>query len=123
MVFDNLGGRIASHLARHWSRYLMYGATTAVGVAAAALLHRVPPTRGRKVVGHLGFIAVAVAICMLAPHDYQDVIFSPAGAAVARLKLLAACALARLERGEVVRDPTAAAAREREALDQCERLV
>jgi len=83
MVFDNLGGRIASHLARHWSRYLMYGATTAVGVAAAALLHRVPPTRGRKVVGHLGFIAVAVAICMLAPHDYQDVIFSPAGAAVA----------------------------------------
>lgn len=61
-------------------------ATTAlVMIGAAMWLHHVPPTRGRWLSAHAVFAGAVVAILLLTPNAYQDMLFSEAGVAVVTL--------------------------------------
>ena len=62
-----------------------WAATALVMIVAAMWLHHVPPTRGRWMSAHAVFASAMVAILLLTPAAYQDMLFSEAGVAVVTL--------------------------------------
>lgn len=62
-----------------------WAATALVMVIAGVWLHHVPPTRGRWLSAHAAFAGAMVAIVLLTPAAYQDILFSEAGVAIVTL--------------------------------------
>ena len=65
-----------------WERIVNYGVLIGVVCASVPMLSRLPRTRGKNAVFHGLYIAVAIAMLILIPEDFQEDIFSPGGVIV-----------------------------------------
>jgi len=61
------------------AKWLIYGISIAVFAVFVPILSKFPRSRGRNIVYHISFVAVAIASITIVPESIQGVIFSPGG--------------------------------------------
>ena len=57
------------------AKWLIYAIAVAFVIVLVPILSRIPRSRGKNIIYHAIFLAVAAALLLLVPEEFQDVFF------------------------------------------------